>query len=298
MPLVKSSEIEIIKMISRKAKADSSVIFGIGDDAAVLRYTKDRYLLFTCDMLIEDVDFTSNARPEEIGHKALACGISDIAAMGGLPRHSLVSLGLPKKNAQKFIDRFYHGLCRLAKRFKVNIVGGDLSLSRKTVIDVSILGEVNKKNLCLRKGARLGDIIFVSGRLGGSLYGRHLRFIPRVKEARYLVKNYRVNAMMDISDGLSIDLYRLCASSGAGAVIYEDLIPVSKYARSFAEALHMGEDFELLFSLPAKEARRLIQRNTGIFKAIGEIRPKRFGIKLITKGFKEKILQPKGYQHF
>lgn len=285
-------------MISRKSRVDSSVISGIGDDAAVLRYTKDRYLLFTCDMLIEDVDFTSKSGPERIGHKSLACSISDVAAMGGVPRHSLVSIGLPKKNAREFIDGFYSGLCALAKRYRVNIVGGDLSFSDKIVIDVSLLGDVSRKNLCLRNGARLGDMLFVSGPLGGSLYGRHLRFNPRLKEARYLVNNYRVNAMMDISDGLSIDLYRLCSSSGVGAAIYEGLIPVSKDARLFTEALHMGEDFELLFAMPVREAKRLIRKRGNTFRPIGEIRKKSYGIKIITKGCKEKTLEPKGYQHF
>lgn len=298
MRLPEASELNLITRISRKIKTDSSVICGIGDDTAVLKYTKDRHLLYTCDMLIEGVDFTSRARPEQIGHKALACSLSDIAAMGGVPRYALVSLGLRRRDAQSFIDGFYDGLRKLARKFKVNVVGGDISASEKIIVDVSVMGWVSKRNLTLRRGARPGDIIFVSGSLGGSIYGKHLSFIPRIKEANYLVSHYKVNAMMDISDGLSLDLYRLCQASSVGAVIYESLVPVAGQAKSFDEALHMGEDFELLFTMPVIQARRLIKSRRDIFKAIGEIRENKFGLKLITRDYQEKTLVPKGYQHF
>lgn len=298
MRLPEASELNLITRISGKIKTDSSVVCGIGDDAAVLKYTKGRYLLYTCDMLIEGVDFTSRAHPHQIGHKALASSLSDIAAMGGVPRYALVSLGVPRRNAQRFIDGFYSGLNALARKFKVNVVGGDLSASEKIIVDVSVIGQVSKRNLTLRHGARPGDIIFVSGALGGSIYGKHLSFIPRIKEANYLVSHYKVSAMMDISDGLSLDLYRLCQASGVGAAIYEDLIPVARQAKSFDETLNMGEDFELLFTLPIIQARRLIKNRRDIFKAIGEIREKKFGLKLITRDYQEKPLVPKGYQHF
>ena len=292
------NELYLVKRIAGKIKNDSSVVCGIGDDAAVLRDSGDKYLLLTCDMLIEGVDFGLSAGPQAIGHKSLACSLSDIAAMGGLPKYALISLGLPKKCPGKFLDGFYRGANKLARQFKTNIVGGDLSSSPQIVVDVSVLGTVKKKKLVLRSGAKPGDIIFVSGPLGGSIYGRHLGFIPRIKEANYLVSNYRMNAMMDISDGLSLDLYRLCSASRAGAVIYEDLIPLSKDAKSFAQALHMGEDFELLFTLPAREARRLIKHRGRIFKAIGEMRERKYGISLISKGGREKPLEPRGYQHW
>ena len=298
MSLNKISESGIIERIARKVTNDSSVVCGIGDDAAVLKYTKARYLLFTSDMLVEGVDFTSRVRPQELGHKAIACSLSDIAAMGGRAKYSLVSIGMPEKNPLKFIDGFYEGALKLAKRFKANVVGGDLSFSKKIVIDVSTVGEVKKNKLVLRSGAKPGDIIFVSGSLGGSIYGRHLRFIPRLEEANYLVSNYRVNSMMDISDGLSLDLYRLCRASNVGAVIYENLIPVSKQAKSAGEALNMGEDFELLFTLSGQEAKRLNKNCGRTFTAIGEIRQAGCGIKLITRDYKEKLLEPKGYQHF
>lgn len=304
----KLNELYLVKRIAGKIKNDSSVVCGIGDDAAVLRYTGDKYLLLTCDMLIEGVDFGLSAGPEAIGHKALACSLSDIAAMGGLPKYALISLGLPEKKVGRFIpplragawflDGFYRGANKLARQFKTNIVGGDLSSSPRIVVDVSVVGTVKKKKLVLRSGAKPGDVIFVSGPLGGSIYGRHLKFIPRIKEANYLVSNYRINAMMDISDGLSLDLYRLCSASRTGAVIYEDSVPLSCDTKSLDEALNMGEDFELLFTSPPEEAWRLMKHRGKIFTAIGEMRERKYGIWLITKEGKEKPLESRGYQHF
>ena len=293
----KPSELDLIRMIAKKIGANPSVVRGIGDDTAVLKYTRDKYQLFTCDMLIEGTDFFPGTDPEDIGHKAMACSLSDIAAMGGRPKYALISLGLPKTRAKKFIDGFYQGALALAGKFKTDIVGGDLSSSEKIIVDVSIIGEVFKKKLTLRSGAKPGDMIFVSGSLGGSLYGRHLKFTPRVKEANYLVNNYPITAMLDISDGLSLDLRRLTLASSVGAIIYAELIPVSIEAKSLAEALSMGEDYELLFTLQPKEARKLI-KNKPYFKLIGEIREEKYGLKIISKDGREKILEPKGYQHF
>ncbi|HAH21537.1 MAG TPA: thiamine-monophosphate kinase, partial [Candidatus Omnitrophica bacterium] len=265
------SELDLIQRISRGIKNSPSVVHGIGDDTAVLKYTRDKYQLFTCDMLIEGADFFPHTAAKDIGHKAIACSLSDIAAMGGKPKYALISIGFPKKQAKEFISEFYKGALALAGKFKTNIVGGDLSLSEKIIVDVSMIGEVLKKNLTLRSGAKPGDLIFVSGSLGGSLYGRHLKFTPRIKEANYLVSNYRISAMMDISDGLSLDLHRLALAGKVGAIIHEELIPVSREAKSLTEALNMGEDYELLFTAQPEEAKRLIKNNP-FFKIIGEIR--------------------------
>lgn len=298
MPLNRIKEIGLIDSIKKRIKNSSGVVCGVGDDAAVLRYTRDKYLLFCADMLMEGIDFAKDTPAERVGYKAMACSLSDIAAMGGYPKYALISLAIEKRNARGFIRGFYKGLLTLAKEFKVDVVGGDLSQGEKTVIDVSLIGEVKAKNLTLRSTAALGDIIFVSGSLGGSIKGRHLSFIPRLKEARYLVNNYKVSAMMDISDGLSLDLYRLCQASKTGAVIFEELIPVSNAADSFEDALNMGEDFELLFTLPLKDARRLIRRAKERFKAIGEVVDKKQGLKIIRADFTCARLIPKGYRHF
>ncbi len=292
-------ELNLIKKIEKLVKTDSSVVRGIGDDAAVLKYTKDKYLLWTADMLVEGVDFTRKASFWDIGHKAIACSLSDIAAMGGVAKYALVSLGLPKKIASGFIDKFYQGALKLGRAFGLNIVGGDLSASDKIVIDVSMIGEVEKKRLVLRSGAKAGDSIFVTGALGGSIYGRHLRFTPRLKEARYLTQNYKINSMLDISDGLSIDLHRLSKASSVGALIYRESIPVSKEARSFDEALNMGEDFELLFTASEKEAARILKDKSNFaFACIGEVLSKSQGLKIADKYGKVKSLISRGYQHF
>jgi thiamine-monophosphate kinase len=160
-----------------------------------------------------------------------------------------------------------------------------------------MLGIVEKKYLCLRSKARVGDIIFVTGELGGSILGKHLRFTPRLKEARFLVKNFPVNAMIDISDGLTQDLGHILKESAKGAIIYADLIPVNKQA-SLKDALYMGEDFELLFTLSPCQAKKLFLRGLTNFRPIGEITHKKYGLRLVDKKGREKIIKPKGFQHF
>ena len=157
------------------------------------------------------------------------------------------------------IDRLAKGLFDLAKKFNINIVGGDISASDKLIIDVSMLGEVNKNKLCLRQGAKIGDIIMVTGEFGGSIKGKHLKFTPRLKEAQFLVNNFKVNSMIDVSDGLLQDLGHILKQSKAGAVLYERLIPLSKQAQGIEEALCSGEEFELLFTASRLEANKIIK---------------------------------------
>lgn len=293
----------MIERIAKRLKVDESVIKGIGEDCAVLRFSKDRYLLFTTDILIEDIHFTlKDAHAFQIGWKALAAGISDIAAMGGIPKDALVSLGLPRDCSVEMVDEIYRGIDKISRGFGINIVGGDTSCADKLIINISLLGEVRKKNLVLRSGAQVGDIIFVTGSLGGSIYGRHINFIPRLKESQILVKNFKLHSMIDLSDGLSSDLSHIARESGVGALVYEELIPLSKQARTFKEALVMGEDFELLFTLPLKEARRLMQAKPKSIHisltSIGEVRDKRFGLTLITREGRQEKLRPEGFKHF
>lgn len=296
-------EIGLIKTLARMTKCDASVVRGIGDDTAVMRWHKDKYLLFTCDMLVEDVHFSiPGAAPEEIGYKALARNISDIAAMGGLPRYALVSAALPPELPASFAQRLYHGIVACGRRFGVNIVGGDTCRSDKLVLDVSMIGEVERKKLVLRSGARPGDIILVTGRIGGSIKGKHLRFIPRLAEARKLVSNFKINSMIDISDGLILDLWRILEASGAGARIYKKAVPLSKDADSFDKAIYDGEDFELLFTMKRLEAERLLKKASAGMKTpvamIGEVTDKKQGYILVrTDGTRER-LKPRGFLHF
>lgn len=303
MKLKDIGEIRLIEQLAKDFRLDRSVVKGSGDDTAVIRWTKDRYLLFTSDMLIEDVHFKLNrAKPFEIGWKALACNISDIAAMGGVPRYALVSIGIDPRLPVSFLDGLYRGLKTLADRFDINIVGGDTNRSRKIVIDVSLIGAVEKEHLTTRSGAREGNVILVTGALGGSIKRKHLNFIPRLDEARALVKSFKINSMIDISDGLVLDLWRLLDANKVGARIYENAIPVSKDAASVKNALYDGEDFELLFTMSIKEAKRffktLLAKMETPVTLIGEVLNKRYGYKLIDRYGKEKKLEAKGYLHF
>ncbi|MDD4893699.1 MAG: thiamine-phosphate kinase [Candidatus Omnitrophica bacterium] len=299
MTLLKDiGEFGLISRIRKSIKTDASVIKGSGDDCAVLKLDKNRYQLFTCDMIAEGVDFTLKDGPYLIGRKALAVSISDIAACAGLPRYCVVSLGISKHTPVKFIDKLLKGILTIAKKYNVNLVGGDISRAKQLTIDVSMLGVVEKKNLVLRSGARVGDVIFVTGKLGGSILGKHLSFTPRLKEARFLTKNFKINSMIDISDGLTQDLGHILEESEKGAVIYADLIPVSRQARNLNDALSAGEDFELLFTMPFKEAKRFHKRELPGFKVIGEIVDKKYGFRLVDKHGKEEAVKAKGFRHF
>ncbi len=296
-------EIGVITRIAKGIRSDRSVVRGIGDDAAVIKWTKDKYLLYTCDMLIEDVHFKlSKATPAQIGWKALAVNISDIAAMGGVPKSALVSIGINPGLPVSFVDGLYRGIKKIARMFKVNIVGGDTNNSKKLVIDISLIGEVEKSNLVTRRGALPGDVIMITGALGGSIKGRHLEFIPRLRESRRLVKKFKINSMIDVSDGLILDLSRILKASSCGARIYESCIPVSKAAGSFSSAITDGEDFELLFTMSPNEARRFFKEELAGFPArvslIGEVTKGRDGFKIVTAEGSVKTLKAEGYAHF
>jgi len=259
MKISELGEFGLIRKLASSTKNSKDVVLGIGDDAAVLKYTKDKYLLLAADMLIEDVHFDlSQATAFQIGRKALAVNISDIAAMGGVPKYALISVGLPRDLPVRFAGQLYKGIRTLAEKYDIDIVGGDTDSSEKLVINIALTGEVEKKNLTTRKGAKPGDYIFVTGDLGGSIYSKHMKFVPRLKEARTLAEKFKPTAMIDVSDGLASDLTRVIEASDTGAVIYEMQIPVSQAAlRSASEkkikpmeaALYDGEDFELLFTI-------------------------------------------------
>jgi len=275
------------------------VVEGIGDDCAVLPFNRRYFLLLTCDMLIEGVDFTHHDRPYLVGRKSLGCCLSDIAACGGIPRYAQVSLGLSGKMSVNRVRQLYQGIISQAKKFKVAIVGGDISQSGKLIIDIGLVGLVEKKNLVRRGGAKQGDIIFVSGKLGGSIYKRHLVFTPRIKEAQYLVKHYKLNSMIDISDGLVQDLGHILKQSNQGAILYQNLVPLNADLRSFNEALFMGEDFELLFTLAPSQARRLIKSKLkNKFFPIGKITDKSQGLVLLDQQSRKIKIKFGGFRHF
>jgi thiamine-monophosphate kinase len=290
-------EFGLIRRMTKEIRTDSSVLKGVGDDCAVIKWTKEKYLLFTTDTIIEGVDFRKQDDPYLIGRKALAISLSDIAACGGMPKYCLISLSIPGKTKVNVCDRIYKGMKYLAGQYGVSIVGGDLSASKILAVNISLIGFVEKKRLVLRNGAKPGDMIFVTGGLGGSISGKHLAFEPRLKEARLLVKGFKINSMIDISDGLIQDLSHILEESKTGAVLYEDLIPVNKQASGLRDAFYSGEDFELLFTLSLKEARKLTGKNS-CFIPIGQILSKKSGLTLLTKSGRLKNIQIRGFRHF
>jgi len=304
MRLKEIGEFGLIKRFRKQIRTDRSVFMGSGDDCAVLKLNKSSYQLLTCDMIVEDVDFRESDNLVDVGRKALAISISDIAACGGIPRHAVISLGLPKNMRVEQVDLLAKGMFGLAKKYKINIVGGDISASAKLIIDVSMLGEVRKSRLCLRKGAKSGDIIMVTGSFGGSIKGKHLRFTPRLEEALFLVDNFKLNSMIDVSDGLIQDLGHILEQSRVGAVLFESLVPLSKNAKDTQEALCSGEEFELLFTVDREEANKIIKSSKYRFSVIGEIMPASFGLSLIDHKSKYSVesraarLSKAGFKHF
>jgi thiamine-monophosphate kinase len=300
MEIKSIGEFDFIERIKNKLPKLKHAVLGIGDDCAVLDYTSDKYLLLTIDMLVEDVHFDlSKTSAYKVGRKALAVSLSDIAAMAGIPKYCLISLAVSPDTPLSTLDDFYSGFLKLASDFGVELIGGDTNRSEKFICDVSVIGEVEKKFIVKRDGAKVGDSIFVTGSLGGSIKGKQYDFIPRVKEARLLVENFKVHAMIDISDGLSLDLHHITDASNVGAVIYDNCIPISRDARSKQDAFSSGEDFELLFTVPQDVTEGALSKKLNIpVKKIGEIVPRQEGVKIVGGKNKKTVLKRTGYQHF
>ena len=257
-----TSEEILLRRLARKVSIPAGVplAIGIGDDCAVWRPRgSNEDLLFTTDLLLEDVHCRADQPPDTIGHRALARGLSDIAAMGGEPRFCLLSLAVPSWADSRWIDKFYNGFLRLARRTGTLLAGGDLARAERMACDVVVCGSVPRGRALLRSGARAGDDIYVSGWLGGSAAGleagsgpawrRHLRPEPRLTVGRFVREKLRATAAMDLSDGLSLDLRRLCLASKVSAEIVAP--PICRGA-TLQHALHGGEDYELLFTLPQR----------------------------------------------
>ena len=294
------NELDFIRHLQKTIRPGKGVKVGIGDDAAVLDYTAGKYMLFASDMIIEGRHFRGGIDPFGIGWKAVSVNVSDIAAMGGVPRYVLISAGVPSRRSAGTLKRILAGAREAAALSGAAIVGGDTNVSGSIVLDVSIIGEVEKKHLALRSGAEKGDLIFVTGTLGNGP-SKHLDFIPRLKESRYIVTRYGANAMIDVSDGLSIDLTRLARASRKGAVIYKKAVPVSGNAGKF-ESVNYGEDFELLFTMPPARGKRLMKdamtKGWPEISLIGEIVDAKNGIKIIGADGARSALAPDGYAHF
>jgi thiamine-monophosphate kinase len=226
---------------------------GVGDDCAVLRVA-GRDLLFKTDVVVENAHFHARTPPRLIGRKALARALSDIAAMGGTPLAAVVTLGLPAKESPRRLTAIYRGLESTAREYGVALVGGETTRAAQLFLNVALLGECRDGTPVLRSGAKAGDLIYVTGRLGGTQARRHLTFAPRLAEGRWLARNRAATAMMDLSDGLGADLPRLAEASGLGYAVDRESIPRRRGA-TIEASIHDGEDYELLFTVaPARAA--------------------------------------------
>ena len=309
-----------MRLKTGSSQINGKVVTGIGDDCAVLRLPAGHDLLTTTDFSLEGVHFRREWHPpESVGHRCLARGLSDIAAMGGEPVAAFLSLALPPKLPQRWVDGFIEGLLRLAREFSVRLAGGDTAQSPSGVLaDITVLGSVPKGKAVLRSGARPGDRIYATGTLGGSAAALNLLFSkrkkldkkqfpkhffpePRIQQGQVLRAKNFASSMIDISDGLSSDLNHICEESGVGAEIWPEAIPRSLIGRTskpveLKYALHGGDDYELLFT--ARPGRRLPPQISGIpVTCIGEITRSKQLVLVSGAGTRSR-LQPQGWEHF
>ncbi|HUZ45147.1 MAG TPA: thiamine-phosphate kinase [Terriglobia bacterium] len=327
------TEQEFVRWLQALASQKSPRLkLGIGDDAALVAAGRNRDFILTTDLSIEGVHFDRRLHPARaVGHRALARSLSDIAAMGGVPRFALLSIAFTRVATREWVEEFFQGLFRLARRFQVEVIGGDTAVVRRTgMIDVMVVGEVPRGKALRRSGARPGDQIFVSGRLGRSALGleilksrarsknlesrpsgeasgvaaalkAHLYPEPRVELGNFLQRSRLASALMDISDGLSTDLARLCEASGVGAEIQAQQVPGPgklKPAKSLKLALDGGEDYELLFTVPSRKASQLPEKFQGIpLHCIGRIKRSR-DLVLVRRDGSSTPLAAAGYDHF
>jgi thiamine-monophosphate kinase len=274
--MVTTGEFAFLDWLRQRTPSAERVLLGPGDDTALLSWPRGANCLITTDMLLEGSCFrlaeTHPGAPgagtaRQIGRKAMAVNLSDIAAMAGVPVAAVVSVGLPRRGGRALAEELYLGLRELADAFDTAIVGGDTnSWDGPLVINVTLLGEATPRGAVRRNGARPGDLLLVTGSLGGSLLGKHLDFTPRVREALTLHAAVDLHAMIDISDGLAADVAHLCTESACGAVLRAESIPIADAAQRMGDkrtplehALGDGEDFELVFAVAPTDAEALLR---------------------------------------
>jgi thiamine-monophosphate kinase len=325
-------ENSILKLISARA-ADSrrilterGVSLGIGDDAALFRPKRGYDTILTCDWFLEGTHFLREKHPPDaVGWKCLARALSDVAAMGGIPRCFLLSLALPETHAGRWLDLYLKGLRRASRKFQCALAGGDTTRQNRILINVTVVGEVQAGCALLRSGARAGDILYVSGRLGEAELGlrilrqtkagrnkinpltrKHLYPEPRLALGRWLSRRDLATAMMDLSDGLSTDLARLCAASGVGARVEETRIMRVQTSSAvlihghdpLQLALHGGDDYELLFTVSARKAKFLPQTFRGVrLTPIGKI-TRTLDLMVLDEDGIASHLEPSGWDPF
>ncbi|MFH0937995.1 MAG: thiamine-phosphate kinase [Planctomycetota bacterium] len=308
-------ELSLIKQFRANAPAHPWITVGPGQDCAILRWEQDRDVAFKIDQIIEGTHFEISGPnavpPSRIGWKAMAKACSDIAATGFWPVAATVAINLRKGSSEQLAVEIYQGLIDCCARYQFGLAGGDVSVSENGLaIVVSLLGEGPKNGAWLRRGAQVGDALLVTGALGGSRASKHLRFMPRLDEARLIRKLVPdgIHACIDITDGLARDLRHICEESRCGALVYEDQIPISDDTLQFVngprgrnaldQALADGEDFELLLAVDPKAVQKLLDwpHATKITR-IGEIQSADNGCALVKSNGQRHPLPDVGYEH-
>jgi thiamine-monophosphate kinase len=334
---VEVSELGEFGLIARIARRlppyGEDVRAAVGDDVAVLALDGESYLLATCDVQVEGVHFRKESiTPYQLGRRAAAINLSDVAAKGGIPEHFLVSLALPEALEVDWVEELYEGLGEEAAGHGADIVGGNLSRTDgPVVVDVFLLGKVKAGEVVLRSGARAGDVVLVTGSLGGGVAGlalleqgkaglleeweevleRYLTPIPRVREGRVIASSGRATSMIDVSDGLSSDVAHICDESGVGVRLFADRLPLSAGVRSVAAmtgrtgwslALEGGEEYELCCTVPPgteEEMAARVQEETGTpLTCVGEILPAEEGRWVVLPDGSQIPLVSSGWDHF
>jgi thiamine-monophosphate kinase len=251
-------EDRLLQKLLPRLSLGKMVVNGPGDDCAVVE-TRDRrsFLVLKTDSVVAGVHFLPKANAVDVGWKAMMRPLSDFAATSAVPQFALITLIPTRKTKVEWVEGLYHGLRRAAKRFEVSIVGGETSSTPGAVaISVTVVGFVERERCVSRRGGKAGDDLFVTGRLGGAVKQKHLQFIPRIAEARWLTKNFTIHAMMDLSDGLGADLPRLAKASRVGFAIDMENLPLTPGA-NIDDAISEGEDYELLFAISPRDRNRL-----------------------------------------
>ena len=302
------TEDEITEWFARQSKLSAmDYPIGIGDDMAEIQLAENVSVLITTDMLLDGVHFDLRKTTlKQVGYKAMAVSLSDCAAMATVPAAAVVSVAMPKDFGEEELKELHSGIILAGDKFTCPLVGGDITCWKNKepfAINVAMLSRTAGSAPVRRSGARVGDSICVTGRLGGAISGKHLNFEPRVKEAIKIAQMVKLNAMIDLSDGLSSDLNRICRASGVGAVLDGEKIPVSNEAKKgenpLSSALNDGEDFELLFTLSSQECQKLVSvwRGPLPITQIGTITDRRkMQIKMPDGCLRD--LQAWGYDHF